>query len=158
MSKKNINEAKEENMIGKILFNKYTLVKKIGQGSFGAIYEAKSGDELYAIKFEDKNKGQFLLENEAYIMSYLNGPRIPYVKSFGYSGDYNVLVMELMGESLEKIHKNLPSMQMSVRCVCNIGYQMIEIMEYIHNKHIIHRDIKPDNFVIGRNEKKKFIY
>ena len=158
MSKKNITESKEGDMIGRILFNKYTLEKKIGQGSFGSIYEARAGDELFAIKFEDKNKGQFLLENEAYIMSYLNGPRIPYVKSFGYSGDYNVLVMELMGESLEKLHKKLPSMQMSVRCVCNIGYQMIEIMEYIHNKHIIHRDIKPDNFVIGRNEKKKFIY
>ena len=158
MSKKNINENKENDMIGRILFNKYTLEKKIGQGSFGCIYQARAGDELFAIKFEDKNKGQFLLENEAYIMSYLNGPRIPFVKSFGYSGDYNVLVMELMGESLEKLHKKLPSMQMSIRCVCNIGYQMIEIMEYIHNKHIIHRDIKPDNFVIGRNDKKKFIY
>ena len=47
---------------------------------------------------------------------------------------------------------------MSVRCVCNIGYQMMEIMEYIHKKHIIHRDIKPDNFVIGRGVKKKYIY
>ena len=47
---------------------------------------------------------------------------------------------------------------MSIRCVCNIGYQMIEILEYIHNKHYIHRDIKPDNFVIGRKEKKKYIY
>ena len=46
-----------------------------------------------------------LLENEAYIMSYLHGPRIPFVKSFGYSGDYNVLVMELMGKSLEDILK-----------------------------------------------------
>ena len=47
---------------------------------------------------------------------------------------------------------------MSVRCVSNIAIQMITILEYIHNKHIIHRDIKPDNFVIGVNDKSKYIY
>jgi len=47
---------------------------------------------------------------------------------------------------------------MSVRCVCNLGYQMIEIIEFIHNKHIIHRDIKPDNFVMGKGIKSKYLY
>ena len=47
---------------------------------------------------------------------------------------------------------------MSIRCVCNIGYQMIQILKFIHDKNIIYRDIKPDNFVIGKNEKKKYIY
>ena len=55
-------------------------------------------------------------------MSYLNGPRIPSVKSFGYSGDYNVLIMELMGKSLEDLFENLPNKKMSIRCVCNLGY------------------------------------
>ena len=145
-------------LIGEVLFNKYTLVEKLGEGSFGSIYSAKENNNWFAIKFENKNKGQNLLENEAYIMSYLNGPRIPSVKSFGYSGDSNVLIMELMGKSLEDLFENLPNKKMSLRCVCNLGYQMIEIMEYIHNKHIIHRDIKPDNFVIGRGFKKKYLY
>jgi serine/threonine protein kinase len=132
-------------------------MKKLGEGSFGSVYSAKENDNLYAIKFENKNKGQNLLEKEAYIMSYLNGPRIPTVKSFGYSGDNNVLIMELMGKSLEDLFENSMNKKMSIRCVCNLGYQMIEIMEYIHNKHIIHRDIKPDNFVMGRDAKKKTI-
>ena len=143
---------------GQVLFNKYTLVEKLGAGSFGSIYSAKENNNWYAIKFENKNKGQNLLENEAYIMSYLNCPRIPAVKSFGYSGDYNVLIMELMGKSLEDLFEKIPKKKMSIRCVCNLGIQMIEIMEFIHNKHIIHRDIKPDNFVMGKGTKSKFLY
>ena len=145
-------------MIGRIFFNKYTLIKKLGEGSFGAIYSARNGNDYYAIKLENKNKGHNLLENEAYIMSYLHGKGIPFIKSFGLSGEYNVLVMELMGKSLENIFENLKAKTMSVNCVAKLGLQMIEILEYIHNKHIIHRDIKPDNFVMGRNEKSKDLY
>ena len=42
----------------------------------------------------------------------------------------------------------------SVRCVCNLGYQMVEILKYVHDKHIIHQDIKPDNFVTSYEDKK----
>ena len=151
-------EGQLDPMIGRIFFNKYTLVKKLGEGSFGAIYSARTDSKWYALKFENKNKGQNLLENEAYIMSYLKGKRIPFIKSFGFSGEYNVLVMELMGKSLENIFENLPTKKMSVNCVAKLGSQMIEILEFIHNKHIIHRDIKPDNFVMGREEKSKYVY
>ena len=162
-NKENINGKESTNndsFIGKILFHKYTLIKKLGEGSFGRIYSAKenSTNNWYAIKLENKNHSQNLLESEANIMSYLNGPRIPMVKSFGYTGDYNVLIMELMGKSLEDLFESMPTKKMSVRCVCNIGYQMIEIIEYVHNKHIVHRDIKPDNFVMGKGNKSKFLF
>ena len=150
--------SKSDPLIGRVFFNKYTLIKKLGEGSFGAIYAAKSQYNLYAIKLENKNKSQNLLENEAYIMSYLHCKKIPYIKSFGYSGEYNVLIMELMGKSLEDIFENLPVKKMSVSCVGKLGLQMIEILEFIHNKHIIHRDIKPDNFVMGKGDKSKYLY
>ena len=154
----NSGQNEEDPMIGTLIFDRYKLIKKLGSGSFGSIYSAEYENNYYAIKLEEKSRGQNLLENEAYIMSYLSGHRIPAVKSFGYSGDYNVLIMELMGKSLEDIFENFVVKKMSIRCVCNIAYQMMEIMEFIHKKHIIHRDIKPDNFVIGRGEKKKYIY
>ena len=151
-------ENSEDSMIGTLVFDRYRLIKKLGSGSFGCIYSAEYENQYYAIKLENKNNGQNLLENEAYIMSYLNGPGLPAVKSYGYSSRHNILVMELMGKSLEDIFETFVVKKMSVRCVCNIAYQMMEIMEYIHKKHIIHRDIKPDNFVVGRGEKKKYIY
>ena len=156
-NKENKENKNDNSLIGTKLFNKYLIIKKLGEGSFGSIYSAKENNDWYAIKFENKNKGQNLLENEAYVMSYLNGFRIPFVQSFGYSGNYNVLVMELMGKSLEDLFENSSSKRMSLRCVCNIGYQMIEILEYIHDKHIIHRDIKPDNFVMGKGNKNKYL-
>lgn len=79
-------------------------------------------------------------------------------KSFGYSGEYNIFVMELMGQSLEDIFESLSVKRMSVKTVCMLGIQMIKILKYIHDKHIIHRDIKPDNWVTGLRENKKYIY
>ena len=151
-------EQKDDPLIGQKLLNKYTIIKKLGEGSFGLIYSAKSLHNWYAIKLESRNKGQNLLENEACIMCYLKGKRIPIIKSYANDLRYNILIMELMGKSLEEIFETLPNKKMSVNCVAKLGLQMVQILEYIHDKHIIHRDIKPDNFVMGRGEKSKYVY
>ena len=158
MDNSNSQKQEEDPMIGKLVFDRYRLIKKLGQGSFGSIYSAEYEGKYYAIKLEEKNAGIGILEHESNIMSLLRGPALPIVKAYGYSRVHNILVMELMGKSLEDIFEEFPPKKFSVRCVCNIGYQMVELLEYIHNKHIIHRDIKPDNFVVGLNEKRKFIF
>ena len=133
-----------------IFFNKYKPSKKLGEGSFGKIYLAYnvSTKDKYAIKLENRNSHQSLLEQEAYILCYLKGEGIPYIKSYGYSGNYNVLVMELLGKSLEELFEEKNS-KFSLKTVCMLGEQMISRLQYIHNKHILHRDIKPDNFIMG---------
>ena len=145
-------------LIGRIFFNKYKVIKNIGGGSFGQIYSAKYNNKGFALKLEEKLKCQNLLENEGHIMSYLQSKYLPYIYSFGYSGDYNVLVMELMGKSLENIFENSNPRKFSVNCVAKLGLQMIEILQFIHDMHIIHRDIKPDNFVLGLGDKSKNLY
>ena len=148
----------EDPMIGKLIFDRYRLIKRLGAGSFGCIYSAEYENKYYAIKLEEKKEGYGLLEHESTFMTYLRSPALPIVKAYGYSSTHNILVMELMGKSLEDIFEKFDPKKFSVRCVCNIGYQMIEILEFIHNKNVIHRDIKPDNFVIGLNDKRKYIY
>ena len=128
----------DDPMIGKLIFDRYKLKKRLGSGSFGSIYSAEYQNQEYAIKLEEKLRGQNLLENEAYIMSYLNGPGLPFVKSYGYSSKHNILVMELMGKSLEDIFESFVVKKMTPRCVCNIGYQMIEILEFIKKKNVSH--------------------
>ena len=146
--------------MGQTIFNKYKLIRKLGQGSFGSIYQAQSkcSNKYYAVKLEEMRQNQFVLEEESIFISYLNCPRIPKLKTFGYSGSLIILVMELLGDSLDKIFDKLPSRKMSIRCVCNIAYQLLMIFEIIHNCNIIHRDIKPANVAIGFEEKSKFIY
>ena len=66
-------EISDENILGKVYFGKYKTEKKLGEGSFGMIYKAVFNEEEYALKFENRKKGQSLLQSEAYIMSYLKG-------------------------------------------------------------------------------------
>ena len=143
-------------ILNKKFFSKYKAIKKLGEGSFGKVYKAEYKGEYYALKFESHSEGQNLLETEATIMSYLKGPNIPLIKSFGFSGDYNILVMQLLGLSLEDIFNK--RQKFSVKTTAMLGYQMMNVLQFIHDKHIIHRDIKPDNYVMGLNDMNAVLY
>ena len=150
------NNSSEDGIINKVFLFKYMPVKKIGSGSFASVYKAESGDECFAMKFERRSNEYEYLEDEAIIMRYLKCPQIPVVKCFGKNMEYNIMVMELLGDSLEfnfTIKKKF-----SVKTVAMIGYQILSILEFIHDKHIIHRDIKPANLVMGLKEKNAILY
>ena len=154
----NVNGQKIDPFISQIVFNKYKIIKRIGKGSFGYVYLVEYNNKSYAMKLENTKKGFYILDKEVYLMNHLYGPRIPYVKSFGQCGFYNVLVMELLGKSLEDIMQILPSKKMTIPCVCKLSYQMIQILEHIHKKSFLHRDVKPDNFIMGIGPNSKFLY
>ena len=146
-------------LIGKIFWNKYKIIKKIGQGSFGRIYQGINlfTEELYAIKFEDINEKSELLGKEAIFLYYLKGPGIPDIHLYDTTDNYHILIESLLGKSLEVLF--LESLySFSIKDVAMIGIQILYRLEYIHNKYIIHRDIKPDNFVIGREPNNSMIY
>ena len=165
MNKDEGDKILKDSLINNLLFNKYLILKNLGKGSFGKIYLCKdiTTNKLYAAKIEYKNISANLLENEYLIVRALNNDdnivNIPTVIKYGFNDIYNILIMKLLGKSLEQIFEGvLKKQKMSLRCVCNLAIQMISILENIHNKNIIHRDIKPSNFLLNNDINNNEIY
>ena len=140
-------------LLNQIFFGKYKLVKKLGEGSFGMIFKAVSPSGNYAFKFEKKRPNKrSLLKSESEVMIYLKGKGIPSIDSYMEDENYNIMIMQLLGKSLEGILKESDNKKFSLKTVCLIALEVIPILKFMHDKHIIHRDIKPDNFAIGYDD------
>ncbi|XP_057967738.1 casein kinase 1-like protein 2 isoform X2 [Malania oleifera] len=140
--------------------NKFRLGRKIGSGSFGEIYLGTNiqTNEEVAIKLENvKTKHPQLLYESKLYRILQGGTGIPNVRWFGVEGDYNVLVMDLLGPSLEDLF-NFCSRKFSLKTVLMLADQMINRVEFVHSKSFLHRDIKPDNFLMGLGRRANQVY
>lgn len=139
---------------------KYRLGRKIGSGSFGDIYHGtnmSTGEEV-AIKLESIKSKHPQLLRETKIYRSLNGVvGIPSVRWFGTEGDYNVMVIDLLGKSLEDLFNDC-SRRFNLKTVLILADQLLCRLEIIHTKCYIHRDIKPDNFLMGKGTRKHMVY
>ena len=150
-------EENKENLLDNYMFNKNKL---LGKGSFGSIYigtNKKTGEEV-AIKVEQSSDeiSQLKIEYKAYKILE-GGYGFPKVYDFYEDKRKNVLIMEMLGPSLEKLF-NQRKKKFSLLTVIMIVEQILYRLEYIHSKNLVHRDIKPDNFLIGKGNNNKLIY
>lgn len=130
-----------------IIANKYKIIEKLNNGEFGTIFKAENirTKELVAIKMESISVETKMLKRETQIYQYLGkAVGIPQVKWFGTTEDYNYMVLPLFGDSLD-------SKTFSLVDSFSIGQKIVRILSFIHGKGLIHRDVKPDNFVFNQD-------
>ncbi|KAF9565445.1 kinase-like protein [Agrocybe pediades] len=130
---------------------KYRLEEEIANGGCGTVFlgvHTVAGKEV-AIKLEPIVAGHSPLKQESKIYKTLmGGTGVPWIMWSGRQGDYNVMIIDLLGPSLEDLFKKC-NRHFSLKTVLLLADQLISRIEFIHTNSIVHRDIKPANFVMG---------
>ncbi|CAD8197878.1 unnamed protein product [Paramecium pentaurelia] len=139
---------------GTIIADKFILLEKVGQGSFGYIFKTENCEtkEIVATKFEKRenksNGTASMLVREIKVLLELGGLEgFPQIQYYGRDENYNYCMITYLGHNLEYLLRR--SKGFSQLSCLKLSIQLIERLESLHNKNIIHRDLKPENMVIG---------
>ena len=133
--------------------------KLLGKGGFGHLFLGRSIHEnsFIAIKVEEQSPRSRLAWEYQIIKELSDGEGIPKVYRLHRGKKHNYLIMQLLGKSLDKLFVDMKK-KFSIKTVCMIAYQMVQRIEFVHSKGYIHRDVKPGNFLLGKNLDRKKIY
>ncbi len=137
----------------------YEILKQVGTGAFGTVYKAldKITGEIVAIKIEEAKKSSRLDYEYDIYKDIKDEIGFPHIYDFTKTSKNYICIMECLGPSLEDLFE-FCGKKFSLKTTLMIGIQILNRIESIHNAGIIHRDIKPDNFLIGLNKNKSRIY
>lgn len=131
-----------------IIAEQWVVLGRIGEGSFGEVFEVEDIDTLrrYAIKREPLKMRHPQLKHESVIYDVLaGGVGIPQCHWHGQHEGFDCIIIDLLGPSLMQIKEVTKTF--SIPIVVELGIQMVNILEHIHKRGLVYRDIKPDNFL-----------
>ncbi|XP_023244153.1 uncharacterized protein LOC111642093 isoform X3 [Centruroides sculpturatus] len=138
---------------GHVVKERWKVVRKIGGGGFGEIYEGLDlvTKELVALKLESAKQAKQVLKMEVAVLKKLQGKE--HVCRFigcGRNDRFNYVVMQLQGKNLAELRRSQPRGAFSLSTTLRLGLQILRAIESIHDVGFLHRDIKPSNFAMGR--------
>ena len=146
-----------------LIKEKYMVFSQIGKGAFGNVFKGVNIEtqEYVAIKFEPQNVSKERLDKESQLYTFLKEKNkrtfIPNIYWYGSVHNYNVLIMTRLGPSFENLIRKY-NYTIQLKSILLLTINFFKVLKEIHSLDIIHQDIKPDNFAIGRNKLKKNIY
>ncbi|XP_022230315.2 casein kinase I-like [Drosophila obscura] len=147
-------------MENQLVGGNYLVLEQIGRGSFGDIYSGicMKNNTKVAIKIESHEQEFPQLMNEANVYRMLSdSPGFPTFLYYGNHGKSKAMVTELLGPSLrDLLHKC--GHRFSLKTVLMLADQQMARLETIHTLGYIHRDVKPENFLMGLGDKSKKVF
>ncbi|XP_024086073.1 tau-tubulin kinase homolog Asator isoform X13 [Cimex lectularius] len=138
---------------GHVVKERWKVIKKIGGGGFGEIYEGLDHvtNDRVALKVESARQPKQVLKMEVAVLKKLQDRE--HVCRFigcGRNDRFNYVVMQLQGKNLAELRRAQPRGAFSLSTTLRLGLQILKAINSIHKVGFLHRDIKPSNFSMGR--------
>lgn len=149
----------------RVIGGRWRVGTKLGSGAFGDVYQAtdvRTGKQC-AIKMEYKGNKHLQLLYESRVYKWLHNCTsevigVARTRQYITTHTHNVLVMDLLGLSLEARVNEANTRRLSLKTILMIAIQALRRIEHVHSKSYIHRDIKPDNILTGLNQDAATLY
>jgi uncharacterized protein (TIGR02145 family) len=139
-----------------IIIDKYELIEKIGEGGFGIVYKAKNQlfNKIVAVKII-KGASQEELKSylrEIRIMDKLNPPHLNVIRLISADIINDILLIEMEYFEGRTLQKLIDNNTLDDEKIVEYAKQILDGLSYIHSKRLVHRDIKPDNILLNKDE------
>ncbi|VDK88183.1 unnamed protein product [Litomosoides sigmodontis] len=154
MGKEDLRKVKLK--IGSIVKNQWQILRRIGQGGYGLVYQVvnmQNPIQMAAMKTEPIGmlSDDQILKMEVHVLKKLHkSQHACKIYAAGKDENYYFLIMTLLSKSLCDLRKNCPNQRFSLATSVKLCMQCLEGIEDLHNVGFIHRDVKPSNFAMGR--------
>lgn len=139
-----------------IVNNRYRIDKCVGKGSFGEVYIGydQLSKHLVALKISDKSKSHILKHEYQIYQDLMKSSKPPLVPEIYWYGTHetsasSVIVMKYLGHSLEYLMNTYCGGKLTLKTTLMVSLQIFDLLMRLHSSGYVHRDVKPDNFLVG---------